>query len=99
MAKRYILLEADGGLSDGDVKELAKILEDRYGNLKLIQVQGNRRMVIVKMTAAVAPFFREHSGQMRLGGKELVSVLTSGAIGKLKRRAAKSEKTGNGQIP
>ena len=99
LAKRYVLLLAGGDLSEGELKELGRILEQRHGKLKLIQVQGNRRAVIVKTTNIVAPVFREQGGRMTIGGKELVAVLTSGAIGKLKKRASWSETQGHGQVP
>ena len=80
------------------MRELARILEQRHEKLKLIQVKGNERAVIVKTTNAVAPTFREQSGRMTVGGKVLVAVLTSGAIGKLKKRASGSGTQGIGQV-
>jgi hypothetical protein len=90
---------ADGGLSDRETKELERILERRHGKLKLIQDKGNDRAVIVKTTNVVAPQLRQQSGKIRLGKKEVVAVLTSGAIGKLKRRASESVSTSSGKVP
>ncbi len=98
MSKRYVLLVADGELSDGDRKNLSLLLEEKYGKVTVIPVE-NPRAVIVKTTNAVAPLLREMSGELHLGGKRLVTVLTSGSIGKLKSRASGSETTKDGEVP
>ncbi len=90
---------AEEGLTEEDAKNLAQILGQRHGKVKVIAVASNPRALIVKTTNAVAPILREPSGQIKLGGKTLVSVLTSGSIGKLKRRAAETETTGIGKVP
>ncbi len=86
MAKRYVLLVADQDLTEADRKELDGMLAKRHGKVKLISVEGDPRAVIVKTTNEVAPLLREQSGEISLGGKRLESVLTSGNVGKLKRR-------------
>jgi len=98
LAKRYVLFLADGGLSEREVKEFGKILERRHGELKLIQDSGNNSMVIVRTNNVVAPELRQRSGRIALGKKEVVAVLTSGAIGKLKRRASRSTSTSSGKV-
>jgi len=86
-SKRYVLLEADGDVSADDWKDLAEHLEAKFGKLKPIAVEGNRRALVVKTDNRVAPLIRVEAG-MRVGGRRVRSVLTSGSIGRLKRRAA-----------
>jgi hypothetical protein len=99
MSKRYVLLVADGELSDGDRRDLSVMLERRHGKVTIIPVVKNPRAVIVKTTNAVAPLLRETSGELHLGGKRLVTILTSGSIGKLKNRASGSRTTKDGEVP
>lgn len=91
-----MLLVADEDISDADRKDLAAILERRHGKVKLILVDENPRAVIVKTTNVVAPLLRGPDNVLTVGGKRLASVLTSGAVGNLKRRA--KEAAGNGQV-
>ncbi|MGD0146041.1 MAG: hypothetical protein ABSB53_04205 [Nitrososphaerales archaeon] len=93
MPKRYVLLVADEALSEGDRKGLSVMLEARYGKVTVIPVEKNPRAVIVKTTDSVAPLLREMSGELHLGGRLLVTVLTSGSINKLKSRAPGSGTT------
>ncbi len=86
MAKRYVLLVADQDLTEADRKELDAMLAKRHGRVKLLAVEGDPRAVIVKTTNEVAPLLREQAGEISLGGKRLESILTSGNVGKLKRR-------------
>jgi hypothetical protein len=99
VSKRYVLLMAEEALTEEDAKNLLEILGQRHGKVKVIPVAANPRALIVKTTKTVAPLLRESSGKIILGGKAFASVLTSGSIGKLKRRASGSETTGNGKIP
>ncbi len=99
MSKRYVLLMADGEVTEEDRKTLDRILEGRYGKVKVIPVASNPRAVIVKTTNSVAPLLRDSGGQITLGGKPLTTLLTSGSIGKLKKRAAESRATENGKVP
>jgi len=99
MSKRYVLLVADRELSERDRRDLSSMLEGRHGKVTVIPVEKNPRAVIVKTTDSVAPLLREMSGKLCLGGKRLVTVLTSGSIGKLKSRAAESETTRDGKVP
>ncbi|MGD0395581.1 MAG: hypothetical protein ABSB26_01555 [Nitrososphaerales archaeon] len=99
MSKRYVLLVADGELSDDDRRSLSVMLERRHGKVTVILVEGDPRAVIVKTTNAVAPLLREMSGELYLGGKRLATVLTSGSIGKLKSRASEGGTTKDGEIP
>ena len=90
-AKRYVLLMANADLSDAEMRDLAAILKERHGEVKLISVNENPRAIIVKTTNYVAPSLR---GDLVLAasGKRLVSVSTSGAVGNLKRRAKGSSR-------
>ena len=87
MSKRYVLLMAEADLSEGAIRDLQSTLDSRYGTVKLISVKGNPRAVIVKTTNRVAPLLREHGSFLTPGGKKLEAVLTSGAVGNLKKRA------------
>jgi hypothetical protein len=94
--KRYVLFTSEDVLTEGERKQLAEILERRYGKVKLIAVEGNPRAVIVKTTNATAPLLRDLDPELTIHEKRLKSVLTSGAIGKLKRRAAPA--VANGKV-
>jgi hypothetical protein len=94
--KRYVLFTSEEALSEGERKQLAEILENRYGKIKLIPVEGNPRAVIIKTTNETAPRLRDLDPKLTIHEKRLTSVLTSGAIGKLKRRAAPA--VANGQV-
>ncbi|HYB07386.1 MAG TPA: hypothetical protein VEB87_04435 [Nitrososphaerales archaeon] len=96
MAKRYVLLLADEDLSEPDWRDLSAIMEKRQWKVKLIAVEGNRRAVIVKTGSEFAFKLRDTGNQLSLGRKRLRPVLTSGAIGNLKRRA--TEGATNGKI-
>ncbi len=96
--KRYVLLEAEGEATPEEWKALAGHLEERFGKMKLISLEENRRFFILKTDNAVAPQIRGET-EMNAGGKSVKTVLTSGSIGKLKRRAAESQATGFGEVP
>jgi len=93
-SKRYVLLASEEALTEGERKELAGILERRYGKAKLIAVEGNPKAVIIKTTSQTAPLLRDLTPRLTIHGKRLTPVLTSGAIGKLKRRAAPAAANG-----
>lgn len=80
------------------MERLSKALEGRYGKTKVIAVKGAPKAVVVKTTETVAPLLREWGDGLRAGDKRLTPVLTSGGIGKLKRRATSTAETGIGQI-
>ena len=96
MPKRYVLLVADRAISEPEMGVLRAAVERRHPGDKVIEVQGNPRAVIVRTTNEVAPSFRTAGGAPSVGGKKLKAVLTSGAIGNLKRRAV--EAATNGQV-
>ena len=97
MAKRYLLFFADADLSEEDMKSLEALVRRRYGVAKAISVKANARAAIVKTSNVAAAGIRESGGELKVGGKSLGSVLTSGAIGKLKRRATGA--AANGKVP
>ncbi|HMD78598.1 MAG TPA: hypothetical protein VKF39_01285 [Nitrososphaerales archaeon] len=71
----------------------------RHGKLKVIEVRGNRRAVIVRTTSEAVHEMRDRSGKISLGGKQVEAVLTSGVIGKLKKTATGSGTSRNGEVP
>ncbi len=97
MAKRYVLLMADGELSSEDIKGISEIVERRYGNVKMIPLKENSMALIVKTDNVIATMLREPEWALVFGGKIVRPVLTSGAIVNLKRRA--SVAPANGQVP
>jgi hypothetical protein len=96
MSKRYVLFLASSALSEEEVRGFSEIVRGRHPGSKVIAVKGNPRAVIVKTTAEAAPLLRDSGGGLKAGEKVLVSILTSGAIGNLKRRA--SAAAANGEV-
>ncbi len=96
MPKRYVLLMAESDLSEVEVNELRSAFERRHPGSKVILVEGNTRAAIIKTTNKVASLLRTPEGVPNLRGKELTPVLTSGAVGNLKRRALRA--ANNGQV-
>lgn len=82
-----------------EFEEFGRILEMRHRKLKIIAVRGNSRAVIIRTTVEVAAELREESGSIALGEKRVEVVLTSGVIGKLKRKAEESAMTRYGEVP
>jgi hypothetical protein len=96
MSKRYVLFLASSALSEEDLRRFSDVIGERYPASKVIAVKENPRAAIVKTTAEVAPLLRDAGAGLRVGEKGLVSILTSGAIGNLKRRA--SAAAANGEV-
>jgi len=88
---------ADGELTSEDMKDLGEVLEKRYGKVKLIPLKENPKAVVVKTDNEIAPVLREPEWELVIGRRRIQAVLTSGAIGKLKRCASKE--AANGQVP
>ncbi|HEV2226390.1 MAG TPA: hypothetical protein VGR56_06250 [Nitrososphaerales archaeon] len=97
MAKRYVLLVADGDLSSEEMKEIGEILEERYGRVKMIPLKENPKAVVVKTDNEIATMLKEPGWALAIGGKGVRPALTSGAIVNLKRRA--SVAAADGQVP
>lgn len=98
-SKRYVLLEAEGEVTPDEWRGFADALKQRFGKLKVIAVEGSGRAVVVKTDNLIAPRIREVSPEMRVGCRRVASVLTSGSIGKLKRRARESAVRDLGEVP
>ncbi|HYA55279.1 MAG TPA: hypothetical protein VED22_00635 [Nitrososphaerales archaeon] len=96
MPKRYVLYLASSNLSEEDLRRFSDLIRERHPASKVIAVKKNPRAVIVKTTNEVVPLLRGAGPGLKVGGIELVSVLTSGAIGNLKRRAAAA--AANGEV-
>jgi len=96
--KRYVLLQADADVQPQAWKELATLLEGRFGRLKAIPVAGNDRAMIVRTDNFAAPRIRECE-DLHAGTARVRSVLTSGSIGKLKRLAGKSGGRDDAKVP
>jgi len=96
MPKRYVLFFAKRDLSEGDVRQFSEVVGRWHRDAKVIRVRANPRALIVKTTNEVAPRLRDLGPTVRMGENELYSVLTSGAIGNLKKRA--SEPAANGKV-
>jgi len=97
MSKRYMLFYAKSNLSDDDVRRLLEVVRGWHQAAKVISVKGNPRAVIIRTTNQIVPILRGIKPGIKVGGVEFVSVLTSGAIGNLKKRA--SEAAANGKVP
>ena len=97
-SKRYILLEAERDMTPQEWMGFVHTLEQRFGKLKAIPVEGNDRALLVRTDNVNAPRIRGESPRMKIGDKRVVSILTSGSIGKLKRRAKESAERGFGKI-
>jgi len=85
--RRYILFEADSELSESEKNGVMGILREKYGKVDVIGLKESPKALIAKTTNDAAPKIRESDSALMVGGKRLVTVLTSGAIGNLKKRA------------
>lgn len=87
--KRYVLLEAEAELTRSDLQKIGDYFERGHLKVTLIRPRGNGAALIAKTDVAGAAEMRESSERLVVGGKTFRTSLTSGNIGKLKRRAAK----------
>ena len=83
---------AEQEITEANLKGLERVLHQRHGEVKLIRVHRSQNALIVKTTSDEAPDIRRKSGKLRIGRIHLESVLSSGAIGKLKKRALEERK-------
>jgi len=97
MSKRYVLFLAKSDLSEEDLRQFSKVVKGWHRDAKVIGVKGNPRAVIVKTTNEFALRLRDTKPVVGGAEVELTTVLTSGAIGNLKKRA--SEPAANGKVP
>lgn len=96
MSKRYVLFYSNVDLSVDDLSRFSEVVRGWHQSAKVITVKGNPRAVIIRTTNQVAPVLRDTKPRIRVAGVEFVSVLTSGSIGNLKKRA--SEAAADGKI-
>ena len=97
MSKRYVLFYAKSDLSEDDLRRFSEVVRRWHQTAKVIAVSGNPRAVIIRTSNQTAPILRDIKPGIKVGGVEFVSVLTSGAIGNLKKRAL--EAAANGKVP
>ena len=82
---------ADGDITEEEAKAIAADLERSYGGTKVIRLEGSPKVVIVKTTDEVARKLRNAERNPLVHGRRLATILTSGAIGNLKRRVKEEE--------
>jgi hypothetical protein len=97
--KRYVLIQADGKLAQEDLNTLTRMLEQRHGDLGFTLIEGERTSLIVKTHRAVADDIRESLANASFGGTPVRTVLSSGNIGKLKRRVERSSAREDAKVP
>jgi len=92
--KRYVLFEAEEPLSEAGWETVKKFLGQRFASAKPIPLKGDLSRLIVRTDNLGAAGMRDAFETFVVSGVRVRSVLTSGNIGKLKRRAARSESDG-----
>lgn len=97
--KRYVLIQAEGRLSQEGLSTLTRMLEQRHGSLGMTLVDSERTSLIVKTDRAVAEAIRESLAAATFDGTRVKTVLTSGNIGKLKRRVQGSSSRDDAKVP
>ena len=97
--KRYVLIQADGKLTAEELSTLTRMLEQRHGSLGMTLVEAPVTSLIVKTDRAAAEDIRESLSEAAFGGKRVRTVLTSGNIGKLKRRVQRSSAREDVKVP
>jgi hypothetical protein len=97
--KRYVLIQAEGRLPNNELSKLTRMLEQRHGSLGFTLIDSPRTSLIVKTDRAVADDIRRSFENATFGGTRVKTIMTSGNIGKLKRRAQESSATENVKVP
>ena len=97
--KRYILIQAEGRLSPEGLSTLTRMLEQRHGSLGMTLVDSPQTSLIVKTDRAAAEAIRESLADATFDGTRVRTVLTSGNIGKLKRRVQGSYPRDDVKVP
>ena len=97
--KRYVLIQAEGRLSPEDLSTLTRMLEQRHGSMGMTLVESQSTSLIVKTDRVAAEAIRESLASASFGGTRVRTVLTSGNIGKLKRRAQGSSPKDDVKVP
>lgn len=93
-AKRYVLFRAESELGEPEMKALSAALASMGWKAKVIAVDGSPKSVIVRTDNGTASRIRAQGGRITAGGRVFVSLLTSGAVGNLKRRAGEGDEDG-----
>jgi hypothetical protein len=75
------------------------MLEQRHGELGMTLLEAPRTSLIVKTDRAAAEDIRRSLADARFGGISVRTVLTSGNIGKLKKRAQGSSARDDAKVP
>jgi hypothetical protein len=96
--KRYLLISTDDDVTPRDWEDLGKTLEDTFGKIRLIPIEGDERLHVVKTDDRVASMIRRNPGGIKVGKSSLRTLLTSGSLGKLKKLAKETERRKVGQI-
>jgi hypothetical protein len=96
--KRYLLIQADGRLTPQELETLTRMLEQRHGRLGLTALEAPGTSLIVKTDRQGAEDIRASLAGAKFGDKSVATVLTSGNIGKLKRRVQGSFARDHGQV-
>lgn len=94
MSKRYILFMANERLTEQDLRSIQSVLERRFRGLKIIGLKSNDKVLIVRTDEPSARALRSQGRFSSPGGVKLEPKLTSGAIGKLKKRASEAAAIG-----
>lgn len=94
MSKRYVLFIADEPISEQDLRGIQSVLVKRFRGLKAIGVESNDKALIVRTDEQSARALRSQGGFSSPAGARLEPKLTSGAIGKLKKRATEAADIG-----
>lgn len=95
--KRYVLVSS-GAVTPDEQKTFLRYVEQRYGKVKAIQVDGKPGLMVLKTDVGGAQGMRESLAEVKVAGVHSATVLTSGCIGKLKRRAAESKGSDNDEV-
>ncbi|MDG6898404.1 MAG: hypothetical protein JRN24_01565 [Nitrososphaerota archaeon] len=85
--KRYVLIEADRDFMPDEIGRVTDFLSRGRPQLKVIRPKGNGSALICRTDVGGASWVREAIGEF-LGPVKLRTTLTSGCVGKLKRRAS-----------
>jgi hypothetical protein len=80
-------------------EELAMILRNRFGVVKLIAIEGGERLRVAKTDNINASLIRSSCADPTLGNGRFRTILTSGSLGKLKSLAKEAAPSRFGQIP
>lgn len=97
--KRYLLIQAEGRLSPEGLSTLTRMLEQRHGSLGFTLVDSPSTSLIVKTDRVIAEDIRQSLSDASFDGTRVKTILTSGNIGKLKRRVKGSSAREDGKVP